>query len=111
MQSTFDQMDTSATRLTMAQHQLSKQVVADVDSDLTRLSATCRVATKPKPRGSWETVYSGVATFHAALDFVRNYSSSAYETAIFLEHERYGGIIVWSSSEPDIANRFGHYSV
>lgn len=65
----------------------------------------------PKARASWETVCTGITTFEEALDLVGNYSDSAYEVAVFIEHEQYGGIMVWSSSEPDIANRFSDYPV
>lgn len=92
-------------------HQLSKQLVADVDRDLARLRATCRLASKSEPRTSWETVRTGIGTFEGALGLVSTYSEAAYEVAIFLEHDSYGGIMVWSSSEPDVANRFSDYSI
>jgi hypothetical protein len=95
----------------MVAHQLSKQIVADVNGDLARLGATCRLATKSKPRGSWQTVHQAIATFDAALDLVAEYSKSACEVAVFLEHEQYGGIMIWSTSEPDIANRLSDYKL
>jgi hypothetical protein len=47
-----------------------------------------------------------VSTFEAALAIVNDRVDVAYETAIFLEHARYGGIFVWTSAAPDVANRF-----
>jgi hypothetical protein len=88
-------------------HQLTTDLITKVDSNLTRLHARCRVATKSAPRARWQTVCAAIATFEAALELVHKFSQSEYEIAVFLDSgDQYGGIMIWSSSEPHVANDF-----
>lgn len=90
----------------MTVHELSDMLVTDVDMDLRNLGATCRLARKLLPRGVWETVLTRIPSFRDALKVAGSYSGACVEVAVFVEHEVYGGVLVWTSSEPDIANRF-----
>lgn len=81
-----------------------------VQSDLTRLGATCKVCVKRGPRGQWETVLENVVTFDAALDFVPRLLEDSFEVGIFLNHDKYGGIFIWTSLHPSMANRFDDFA-
>ena len=91
----------------MPRHQLTEEVVAEVSADLSRLGATCYIARKLEHRGRWRHLHEHVPTFQRALALV-DAGIEGCEVAIFLEHERCRGIMVWSSGAPDVANRFAN---
>jgi hypothetical protein len=85
------------------------ETILAVERDLVRLGAHCYVSVKRAPRGKWETVWPDVETFEAALVLAGPLLGSVIEVGIFLKHERYGGIFIWTSIAPEIANRFEDY--
>jgi hypothetical protein len=81
----------------------------DVQRDLDRLGAACRLRARYEHRGSWTKVVDGIATFEAALDHASKLLETAIEVGIFLDHPKYGGILVWTSRWPEGANRFENH--
>ncbi len=86
------------------------ETILNVQRDLERLGARCRVCVKRSVRGRWERVHEGLGTFVAALDLAKEAEAGVVEVGIFLEHERYGTQI-WTSQFPEVANRFDRYPI
>jgi hypothetical protein len=84
------------------------ETIVAVQEDLERLGATCRVRVKREVRGKWENVRDGVEIFETALDLVPTLLETVLEVGIFLDHERYGGILIWTSTWPSVVNQFSH---
>lgn len=91
-------------------HRISVAEVTQVGEELARLGATCRIAVKSVPGGSWDTVRTGLEDLSSALAQADAYTGSAHEVALFTEHEdAYGGIMIWTSRESDVINRFDRF--
>lgn len=85
-----------------------ESTILGVQADLDRLRATCTVAVKRELPGQWAHAFEQVPTFEAALDLVPRLLEAALEVAIFLDCEDRGGVVIWSSIAPNVANRFEH---
>lgn len=103
------QTDTKVIETAMSTKRPTEQTILEVQGDLDRLGATCRVRAKQEPRGKWAKIADGVATFETALALVPELLETTVEVGFFLDHEKYGGILIWTSNWPEGANRFNDY--
>lgn len=94
----------------MTIHKLDPRIVAEVQEELDAFAAKCRIAVKRSPRGRWEIVRRAVPTLGEALQDLDAHSEHVVELAVFLDHDSYGGIMVWTSRHPAVVNRFDGYA-
>lgn len=77
-----------------------------LQASLVRIRAGCRLHVKRGARGRWERVATSFAAFETALNSALELRATVHEVAIFLDHPTHGGIMIWSSSAPDVINAF-----
>ncbi len=81
----------------------------ELQQDLERIGARCRVSVKREPRGAWQRLPEELSSFNDALRLAESQPENLAEVAIFMVHAKYGGIQIWTNKCPHTVNRFDHF--
>lgn len=88
---------------------LNESDLRALQTNLERMGAACGVHIKRRPRGRWVRVAGPIPVFETGLASALELRPTAHEVGIFLDHDGYGGIMIWTSLDPDVINTFEAY--
>lgn len=92
-------------RARMSLHRLTNEQIDRVQRALRHLATEAYVCVKHAPRASWTRIGEPTAKFAEALALAGRHAARP-EIAVFLDYKPHGGIQIWTSTAPDVANTF-----